>query len=186
MRFFLLLLITLAMPSAFAQDIRDKVAVPATKTKISETIDPDSNIYGIPYGISEDEFIAQFGSPTGYLRLSAGESGMIYGRTHCFLFSNGRLSGVRISSDIIDWKIGNSLFSGTLFDQIRWRLENGITRDMNLAEVKRILGDRLMTQDYRKYYVTQKARIELDFSRLVSEGDKDEAHRVFGLSIKLR
>src|SRR3954451_6862470 len=94
--FFVLLSLASWSVDANAQDIRDKVAAPPEAGSMSGLIDPDSSIYGIPFGTTEDQFITQFGRPTGYLRLAAGMTGMIYGKTHCFLFAGGQLAGVRI------------------------------------------------------------------------------------------
>src|ERR1044072_1481143 len=109
MRTMITFLAVVTVVSGLAQDIRDKVASPAAPERISETIDPDLHIYGIPFGTSEDEFISRFGKPTAYLRLSANESGMVYGKKHCFLFTNSRLSGVYVSYAIIDHKLMESI-----------------------------------------------------------------------------
>src|SRR4051794_19123559 len=58
---------------ASAQDVRDKVAPPATEARLPNSIDPDASIYGIPYGITEDEFISRFGKATGYVRITPNE-----------------------------------------------------------------------------------------------------------------
>lgn len=62
LKYSLLLLLASWPLLASAQDIRDKVAAPASPFAINETIDPGSHIFGIPFGISEDQFIAQYGS----------------------------------------------------------------------------------------------------------------------------
>src|SRR2546423_3494122 len=121
-----------------AQDIRSKVG-PTPETSFTNIIDPDRSIYGTPWDTSEDEFIKKFGHPTGYIRLNDAETVMIYGRHHAFLFTAAKLSGVRISGFMFDWKLSQVPLSPTPFDAITWQLTNGIRAKMNLAEVKKIL-----------------------------------------------
>ena len=137
------------------------------------------------WGASEDDFINKFGSPNGYLRLDAAETGMIYGRNHAFLFTASKLSGVRISTTLLDRRLTQALLTRTPFDDIRWRLSNGIRRQMNLAEVKRIVGDNLRTESrFQRYFNTDKARVEFDFVHQPVEDEKDEAYSVYGLYIR--
>jgi hypothetical protein len=169
-----------------SEDIRDKVAVPALRQTISELIDPDTHIYGVPYGTAEDQFIAKYGKPTGYLRLTATESAMCYGQNTAFLFKAGKLSGIRITIRIFDWQLAESIAPSPIFDTIKWRLPNGICSDMTLAEVKRILGDSLRREHYLWSYDTTHAHVDLQFAHAVDQGEKDEAYRVDGLLIRSR
>lgn len=166
-----------------AQDVRSKVG-PTSETSFTNLIDPDRSIYGAQWGISEDEFINKFGHPTGYIRLNGAETAMLYGKNHAFIFTASKLSGVRISSTVFDWKLSQALLTLTPLDGIRWQLSNGIRLEMNLAEVKKILGESLKTDRYQRYFNSDKARIELDFYRLSSEGEKDEAYKLSGIYIR--
>jgi len=166
-----------------AQDVRSKVG-PSSETSLTNIIDPDRSIYGAPWGLSEDEFIKTFGSPIGYIRLNGAETAMLYGRNHAFIFTSSKLSGVRISSMVFDWKLSQALLTLTPLDGIRWQLSNGIRREMNLAEVKKILGESLKTDRYQRYFNSDKARIEIDFSHYTNEGEKDEAYRLSGIYIR--
>lgn len=169
-----------------AQDIRDRVAAPVVRQEIIDSIDPDTNVYGVPYGTTEDQFIAQYGKPVAYLRLTATESAMCYGKRTAFLFTAGKLSGIRIVQTIVDWKLAEAIAPSPIFESIKWRLTNGIFRDMNLAEVKRILGDNLKNDRYRWSYDTARAHVDLQFSHFVADGEKDEAYQLDGLLIRLR
>jgi hypothetical protein len=187
MKRILLVLATVLLPAAgYCQDIRDKVVVPVVHQTISDLIDPDAHVYGVPFGTTEDQFIAQYGNPIAYLRLTATESAMCYGKRTAFLFTGSRLSGVRIAFTIIDWRLAEAILPSPIFESIRWRLPNGISRDMNLAEAKRILGDSLTNERYRWSYDTARAHIDLQFSHFVTEGEKDEAYRLDGLLIRSR
>lgn len=179
-------ILTLLALTSGAQDIRDKVAAPPGVAKASEIIDPDSSIYGIPYGITEDQFIAQFGNSMAYLRLPGNLTGMVYGKTHCFLFAGGKLAGLRITHSVLDWKLTESIAPSTMFDQVKWHLSNGVTRDMTLVEVKQILGDQLNSRQYRWSFVSQRSNVDLDFSHVVSEGEKEDAYKLFGVLITPR
>lgn len=96
------LFLALVAISASGADIRDKVAPPDPAARAADRIVPDTGIYGMQYGGTEDAFIAKFGQPTGYIRINDGESMMLYGRSHAFIFTNGGLSGVRVTQDVLD------------------------------------------------------------------------------------
>jgi membrane-associated protease RseP (regulator of RpoE activity) len=167
-----------------ADDIRSKVTDSNDAKKLTRQIDPDKSIYGIPFGTTEDEFIARNGKPTGYVRLSGAETAMIYGKSHAFIFEGGSLVGIRITHSIVDWKLSNA-YAPSPFDGINWQLANGIESEMSLTQVRKILGDKLSTKRYPQYYyMTEKAQVELDFSRYTSAGEGDDAHRVYGILVK--
>ena len=163
-----------------AQDIRSKVA-PTSEINI---IDPDRSIYGVQWGSSEDEFISKFGRPNGYIRLNDAQTAMLYGKKHAFIFTSSKLSGVRITNFVFDWKLSQAMLPQNPLDGIRWQLSNGIRLDMNLADVKTILGESLKTNSSHRYFNSDKARIEIDFARYPTEGERDEAYRVYGVYIR--
>lgn len=166
-----------------AQDVRSKVG-PTSGTSLSNIIDPDKSIYGAQWGSSEDEFISRFGNPTGYIRLNGAETAMLYGKSHAFIFTASKLSGVRINMTVLDWKLSQAILTLTPFDGIRWQLSNGIRREMNLADAKKILGESLKTDRYQRFFNSDKARVEIDFSHYTNEGEKDEAYKVSGIYIR--
>ena len=186
MRTAIALLVALTPITADAGDIREKVSRADEALSLTQVIDPDKSIFGIPYGITEDDFIKKLGKPMGYIRLTGTETGMLYGRSHLFLFEGGKLSGIRITSRILDWKISKSILRLTPFDRLQWKLNNGITKEMNLAEVKKILGDRLSKEKfgYQWYYTTNNAYVDLGFSHHTNEGDVDEAYIVSAILIR--
>ncbi len=175
-------------------DLRSKVgeAWQTDEVAFSGFIDPDQSIFGIPIGTTEDEFILKRGKPRGYIRLHDGgrpsgfvrligeETAMIYGDKEAFIFESGKLAGIRISPvSLFDWKLANRYPDG------KWQLSNGIERDMNLAQVRRILGDKLeMKGNYQYYYRTEKAVVELEFMHWTGLGDKAEAYNVSGILVR--
>jgi hypothetical protein len=193
------LAICFAFP-CYAQDIRSKVRTSTPAEQSSNFIDPDAGIYGVPFGTSEDDFIAKEGKPIGYIRLSPQSTAMIYGKSQAFLFTEGKLVGVRITDSILDWKLSRNMddqnlqrISGTspvgpcdINSAPRWRLSNGITNGMDLTAVKKILGSKLSGDEYNRYYDTKTARVELDFARYTDEGDSERAYKVNGILIRKR
>jgi TonB family protein len=176
-------MVTVSLPLG-AQDIRSKVGSPAG-TSSPDLIDPDRSIYGMEWGSSEDEFIKKFGYPAGYIRLNSSDTVMLYGKEHAFIFTAAKLSGVRITRTVLDWKLSQDRLTQSAFEGMRWQLSNGIRQEMNLAEVKKILGDSLMTDRYQqRYFNTDKSHIELDFAHYSREGENDEAYRIHGLYIR--
>jgi TonB family protein len=167
-----------------AQDVRSKVAPPSEKAAFTIVIDPDKSVFGAPWGSSEDEFVGRFGSPTGYIRLSGAETVMLYGKSHAFVFTDQKLSGVRITYTVIDFKLSRDQVARTPFDDIRWQLSNGVRNGMNLADVKKIAGDNLKTDRYQRYFNSDQAVVELDFAHFVKEGETDAAYKLNGIYIR--
>ena len=166
-------------------DVRSKVVGPGKAPALSRQIDPDKAIYGIPFGTSEDDFIKAYGKPTGYVRLEDQDTALLYGISHAFLFEAGKLVGVRITHNVLDWKLTQGMMSKGLFNEQRWSLNNGIRQEMNRREVRDILGEKLRNDTpYQFYYRTEKARVELDFSHFTQAGDDDEAYRVHGILVR--
>jgi hypothetical protein len=181
------LLMTFTSGALAADDVRSKVSAARSEKKLSTRIDPDKSIYGIPFGTTEERFIAAHGKPMGYLRLNGAETAMLYGKSHAFIFESGKLVGVRINHHILDWKLSANLSESSPFDGIMWQLSNGIETEMSLKDVKKILGEKLLKKDFHQhYYVTDKARIELDFSHYTNKGDSDEAYQVFGIFLRAK
>jgi TonB family protein len=85
---------------------------------------------------------------------------------------------------VLDWKLSQAILALTPFDGIKWQLSNGIRSGINLAEVKKILGESLKTDRFQHFFNTDKARVEIDFYRLSSDGEKDEAYRLSGVYIR--
>ena len=168
-------------------DVRSKVAGPGKAPALSKQINPDKDIYGIPFGTSEDEFIKAYGKPTGYVRLDGQDTAMLYGNSHAFIFEAGKLVGVRITHNLLDWKLMQGAAKRGMFslNEPRWSLNNGIRQEMNRREVKEILSGKLRNESpFQFYYLTEKARVDLDFSHYTQEGEADEAYRVHGILVR--
>jgi TonB family protein len=182
-----ILVLTVAVSlDVVAQDIRSKVG-PPSGTSFTNIIDPDKSIYGAQWGSSEDEFISKFGYPTGYIRLNGAETAMLYGKFHAFIFTASKLSGVHITSiePMFTWKLSQVLPLSPFDRKVRWQLSNGIRPGMNLAEIKKILRESLKAARLQTYYFNSvKAGIEMDFYRLDSLGDKDEAYKLNSIYIR--
>ncbi len=174
-----------AAPTVAADDIRSKDTGPRSATFSRLEIDPDARVYGVPFGASEDDFVKAHGKPDGHVRLNETHTTLIYGRSHAFVFEDGKLVGVRITSQILDWKLASEFQEWTPFDNRDWRLNSGVFMGMNLKEVRQILGDKLASGDFgRHYYTTAKARVELDFSHYTNEGDGEEAYKLHGIYVR--
>lgn len=169
---------------AQANDIRAKVTNSSISGLQTNVINPDKHVYGIPWGSSEDEFIAKWGNPDGYVRFNAQETGMIYGKQHMFLFFNKKLSGLRLTDNILDWQLSKKLLPNPIFDGVQWTLDNGIEKETDLAKVKKILGNTLTNERYERYYETERAKVTLNFSHYTDAGDNDTAYKVYGIMLE--
>jgi hypothetical protein len=146
-------------------------------------IDPDKSIYGIPMSTPRKSFVAAYGEPTGIVKLTNSEIALLYGVTHAFIFNEDALSGVCIRDRVVDWKLSSSIASN-MFDSVTWKLSNGITNEMSLTAVKRLLGTRLAGDSGYYDYAVGKSRVDLDFSHYTHEGSGDSSHHVFGLQVR--
>lgn len=135
---------------------------------LSPVIDPAKSIYGVPLGTSKVEFIRRCGPPTGEVRLKDSTSGLIYGSKHVFLFTNDRLSGIGVRDSVFNGQLF-WLVEPSPFDQVSWRLSNGITNQMPLPDVKAILGTRLLQYGTSpaawgfQYFREDGMRVDLEF-----------------------
>lgn len=186
------LLFALATASFAEEDLRCKVADANDDKSFNSVIDPDNSIFGIPLGTTEEEFITKNGKPLGYLRLKGDETVMIYGKSNGFIFSGGKLAGVILTSHIIDYELAESMEKSKVFpDQDQWQLSNGIKPDMTLARVREIVGDKLSSDEhsrrYHQYFLTEKSRVKLSFSRNMGKGENDDsAYRLRSVVINPR
>jgi len=175
----LFLLFTLATACLAEEDLRCMVADANDDKNFNSVIDPDKSIFGIPLGTTEEEFIEKNGKPLGYLRLKGSETVMIYGKSNGFLFSGGKLAGVMVAHNIINYELAESMEKSKIFpDYNQWELSNGVKPDMKLAKVRELFGGRLSSDDgprlYRQYALTEKSRVELSFSRHTDKAENDE------------
>ncbi len=177
MRSVIAILVFAVIPGmVFCSDMRDFVDSDSAPFK-SVVIDPDQDVYGIPWGTTETTFTNRVGSPSGYFRLRQGRTAMMYGRDHLFTFTDGKLSGLRISGDLVDTELKKELPPNEVFDDLKWRLVNGILPEMSLPDIKKIVGESLRKGDNQWYsYRTQHARVELQFNRWGNKGTGDDAY----------
>ena len=176
---FLPLILLVATTSFAEEDLRSKVAEANDYKSFNDVIDPDKSIFGIPLGTTEEEFIEKNGKPLGYLRLKGNETVMIYGKSNGFLFSGGKLAGVMVAHNIINYELAEIMEKSKIFpDYNQWQLSNGVKPDMKLAKVRELFGGRLSSDDgpmlYRQYALTEKSRVELSFSRHTDKAENDE------------
>jgi len=135
----------------------------------NRTIAPGKSIYGVPMGASKERFIRRCGRPTGELQLANGELLLIYGVKHAFFFRDDRLVGVCVWTSPILLGPINWVLAPSRFDEVSWRLSNGITNYMTLKDVKAILKERLVpyggSPDHwdRQYFRENGMRVELQF-----------------------
>lgn len=177
---YLFAIVALATSCYATDDIRSKTASPETAQ--SRIIDPDKSIFGVPLGTSEDGLIKKFGKPVGYMRLTDNGSLMLYGDTMAFIFQSGKLSGILLQwGGLFDSRLKSELASKNLLGDKQWELSNGLKNNMNLVNVRGILGDSLLSQNpmcknsrYQQYYLTDKSKVSLGFTRKGRDNEEDE------------
>lgn len=180
MKNFIPILVLLFNPLVNAEDIRGKVRVESENESFS--IDPGKHAYGVPWGATEDEFINIEGQPNGYLKLTKSKTAMLYGRSHAFIFVEGKLEEIRITSQIIDWKLANQVSDNFKRRDSNWKLANGVHAEMNEKRLKELLGDKLRSTDHASYFEENGCRVELNFVSY-SMGERKGQRTVHGVYI---
>ncbi|MDD5772016.1 MAG: hypothetical protein PHX78_00955 [bacterium] len=182
--------------SVDAGKITNKIVIDNTKKKdLSEKrsmlipiIEPDKSLFGIPYGTGEDEFIARFGQPMRSNRSGKTGREMMYGKKYIFVFEKTKLAGMKTIYS--EHEVYQIIPTHNTFDYLEWKLSNGITKNMNLAEVKKILGNNAGEFENKGipkfYFTTVKARIEISLRHEAERENTDEAYIVSEISVKLK
>ena len=103
-------------------------------------IDPDESVYGVPFGSSVEEVRAAFGAPRGEIIINPAKQGLIYGRSHLFVFVQDRLRQVVVDSHVVHWMVTNEMDMHFFFDNDRWVLGPGLYKRMRFPDVIEALG----------------------------------------------
>ena len=121
------------------------------------TIATGKSIFGCPIGSSKDDVILKLGEPLVKIESGNGNVSLIYGEDCTMSFHENKLYGVKVSP--YSYNFANFALYGAREDfafgqNAKWKLSNGITQEMNLSEVKKILGDR-----FNFNYITSRPKI---------------------------
>jgi len=161
-----------------ADDIRSKVTdlnEPGLKNNI---IDPDNHIFGMPWGSTEDEVIEAWGKPTGYISFGEDRSGMFFGRHYIFLFDKGKLAGLIAGIDVLQGGLVEKIIPGNMFDNLAWRLNNGIESGTEWDKVDQIIiGSAFASEiqkDFKRAYETEMARVTFYFTHSFNGDEHDQ------------
>lgn len=174
---------------AAADELRDKVADDGPKKPSPQLIDPNQSILGFKVGVAEDEVFAKLGKPDAYVRLNSENTAAIFNNSQAFIFTEGKLTGIRVGHSLIDHQLITQ-YRGTIFLQpLRWKLDNGIGPETSLVEARKILGDQLQATErhqakYHQSYEDGESVIDLFFSHYVDQGDQDSAYRIHGILVR--
>lgn len=90
---------------------------------------------------------------------------------------------------MLDWRINNQIEDVIPFNSMNWKLTNGIARDSDLTDIKRILGDKLMgdgKDGSNYYYLNDRARVDLEYYRRKSDGGSEDSLKLMGLVVRLK
>jgi len=147
----------LASTSSFAETPAPEHSAICEPSK-DRTIEPGKSIFGCPIGATEEEVIKKLGKPTGKLTPDEQRIYLLYEKNNFLEFLCGKLIGVSISREIshgqpISEDDGNGMLS------------NGIKLGMNLAEIKKILGEKFKKHGNFStfYYEEEGSMISLNF-----------------------
>ena len=103
------------------------------------------------------------------MRLDKSNTAAIFEEGHGLIFTDGKLTGCRVGSSLIDFQLIKE-FSGARMRFVqRWSLDNGVKYDMSLDDVKEILGEKLTKPadsygEYHQTYRDGKSTVQLYFA----------------------
>ena len=175
----LMLVFDLLASATFAKDIRDKVQPAAGATTIESVIDTQGIVYGVPFGTTEDGVIQKFGKPSGYLRLDAHRTALLYGKSYLLLCYDGNLDGIVIDPSVLNWAVSGWAKETAPFIYDDWRLSNGIKSGMNLKQVEVIVKAEPATTQDQLTFSTEQCLVRFGFSHWPDRGDGDETYTIY-------
>jgi hypothetical protein len=182
-------------------DNTKKKGLSEPRSMLLPVIDPDKSLFGIPYGTGEDEFIARFGRPVECRILEKTGKEMMYGKKYVFLFEKTKLVGMYTVSH--GHEVYQNVPTHDSFDNLDWKLSNGIAQNMNLAEVKKILenegltvvssksadnGQKELTDEkgLKISFFTTNARVEINLIQKAERKKTDEDYIVSKILVHLK
>lgn len=153
---------------------------PVTRTK--PLIIPNESFFGVSMGTSEDEVLAKLGPPTGYITLNAQSNAAIYDNSKAFIFTKGKLSGIRIGFSLIESKLtGSYRNEDNYYANQDWALPNGITYGTSLERIRELIGKRLTSDRNGPYsrfhqkYQDGESTIHFYFGHRADAADDDDS-----------
>lgn len=169
----------LASTSSFAETPEPENN-PISEPSKDRNIEPGKSFFGCPISATEEEVIKKLGKPTGKLTPNKQRSSLLYGQNCMLEFWSGKLIGVSISRERSHGKLESE-------EDGDWTLSNDIRLGMNLAEIKKILGEKITDSSnfYNVSYEDEGSMVLLRFSRKGSTDTKDlEAYELNRINIK--
>ncbi len=167
----LIMLFGLITPAASDTTIGGEY-VPSRHKDRSRTIDPDSGVYGIPFGATEEELVNDLGNPSGIVHITSNRRALLYGKSHFFVFRNGAFRELMISDHLVDWRLAQKMDGQPFFDTEAWTLAPGIASGMSFEEVRKILGRPNAIPTYRLDFDGDRSLVQLRFA---SRGGPDSS-----------
>lgn len=158
---------------------------PALEPRVDPIIDPDRSIFGMELGSSTGSVSNHFGKAIAAIHFERQQVALVYSDDLAFRFDHDKLVGVSVGRKVLDYRLFPSIPLYSI-RRIDWRLSNGITNGMEMAEVKRILGLRLYKEPLgsRHYFLTDKSRVDLEFPS--KDGRVDAASKVYSVLVSPR
>ena len=146
-------------------------------------IDPDHHVYGLGFGLSREDVVRQLGAPVGYMNFTAIDEGLFFGRSHMLLFTNGKLSGVKIHPHLFDQDLSTPIPMHAFFDKADWVIAPGLRQHMSFSAIAELIPQLAnRTPDFRVSYTTERSMVKLRFSSSEREGSRQ--YFLYGITIE--
>lgn len=146
------------------------------------TIDPDKSVYGVTFGSTEAEVMAEFGEPNGVFVINDVKRAMLYGRSHLFIFRKDKLRELTVSDYALTWTVANQMEDHPFFDRGKWVIAPGFRKEMNFAEVRNLLQKPDAEPDHRYSFEGERSLITLQFSSWQGKSGP-ESYRIHGFTV---
>ncbi len=180
MKLLLTALLCLSFPLV-AQDAVNEAEKVADQ-KLTNTIEPGKHIFGHPFGITEKDFIEIEGHPLGYMGLENKRTILIYGNSHGFIFTDGKLTGLRITRPILDWRFFQEVPQTYKRDPSDWVITNGVHANMSQPKLIELFKNKLHFYNNKFFtkIVVGGCEIELNFFQHHQGGGTPEERMQIG------
>jgi hypothetical protein len=136
----------------------------------NHTVSTLGDVYGLSLGMSKDQLLSVFGTPSVTIRESETKHIIQYGRRHLFYIINNEFVAYKYSNWLLPPHINNEVPYNDNFDELKWTLDNGISRGDSIEKIKGLYGDSLI-ENYPWSFTVRNKGINTD---LIFNKSKDQ------------
>ena len=105
-------------------------------------INPGVSAYGVPWHCTEEEMQEIIGPPSGMFMLENDAVVYLYGKSHTFVFTDGKFNEMKVSDthSIFEFKLSKIIRENPFFDSSEWTVDPGIKCRSTFPQVETVFN----------------------------------------------